>query len=120
MVMSVLEANVPPAKWEELKIAFRQATEIIPPQIRETILIQSLEDPRNWKIVTCWHGKRHVKVVHDEFLKCGAAEIFRSIGIEPNQGLYNIMLSAREPDLGSDMTETPLSDMLLTMEDDTV
>jgi hypothetical protein len=120
MVMSVMEANVPPAKWEELKSAFRHATEIIPPQIRETILVQSIDDPRIWRILTCWHTKRHVTVIQDEFLKCGAAEIFRSIGIEPTQGLFNIMVSAREPDLGSDMTETPLSDMLLAMEEDTV
>jgi hypothetical protein len=120
MVMSVLEAYVPPAKWEELKLAYRHATETVPPQIRETILIQSVEDPQMWKILTCWHSKRHVKVVQDQYLKCGAAEIFRSIGIEPTQGLFNIMMSAREPDLGSDMTETPQSDMLLAMEDDTV
>ena len=120
MVMSVLEANVPPAKWEELKIAFRRATEIIPPQIRETILIQSIENPCIWKIVTCWHAKRNTRVVQDENLKCGAAEIFKAVGVVPRQGLFNIMMSAREPDLGSDMAETPISDMLLAMEDDIV
>jgi hypothetical protein len=116
MVMSVLEANVPPMKWDELKTSFRHSTEIIPSQICEIILIQSIDDPQRWKVITMWHVKRHVKRVQDVLRKCGAAEIFRSIGVEPIQGLYNVMIKARESDLGSDMAETPISDMLRAMD----
>lgn len=117
MVMSVLEANVPPSKWDELKAAFRHSTELLPPPICETLLIQSIEDPQHWKVITLWHVKRHIKRVQDAMRQCGAAEIFRSIGIEPIQGLFNIMSTAREQDLGSDMSETPTSDMLMAVED---
>lgn len=117
MVMSVLEANVPLNKWEELKASFRHSTQIVPPQICETLLIQSIDNPERWKIVTVWHVKRHIKLVQDAIRKCGAAEIFRSIGIEPIQGMFNVMISAREPDLGSDQTETPITDMLVVMEE---
>ncbi len=117
MVMSVLEASVPSSKWDELKASFRHSTELLPPQICETLLIQSIDDPQHWKVVTTWHIKRHIKRVKDTLRQCGAAEIFRSIGIEPIQGLYNIVIKAREPDLGSDMAETPISDMLVAAED---
>lgn len=117
MVMSVLEASVPSSKWDELKLAFRHSTELLPPQICETLLIQSIDDPQIWKVVTLWHEKRHIKRVQDSMRQCGAAEIFRSIGIKPNQCLYNIMSTAREPDLGSDLTETPISDLLYAIED---
>jgi hypothetical protein len=117
MVLSVLEANVPPEKWEELKKSFRHSTEILPPQICETLLIQSAEDTQRWKVVTVWHIKQHIRRVQDTMRQCGAAEIFRAIGIEPIQGLHNIVLKAREPDLGSDMAETPFTDMLIAAED---
>ena len=117
MVMSVLEANVPLNKWEELKASFRHSTQILPPQICETLLIQSIDNPERWKIVTVWHIKRHIKLVQDAMRNCGAAEIFRSIGIEPIQGMFNVTISAREPDLGSDQTETPITDMLVVMDE---
>jgi len=117
MVLSVIEANVPPEKWEELKISFRHSTQILPPQICETLLIQSSEDTQRWKVVTIWHMKKHIRRIQDTMRKCGAAEIFRTIGIEPVQGLFNIVQSAREPDLGSDMAETPITDMLVAVED---
>ncbi len=117
MVMSVLEANVPQNKWEALKASFRHSTQIVPPQIRETLLLQSPDNPERWKIVTVWHIKRHVKLIQDAMRKCGAAEIFRSIGVEPAQGIFNVMMSAREPDLGSDQTESPITDLLVIMEE---
>jgi len=115
--MSVLEAFVPARKWVMLKAEFRHSTELLPPQICETILIQSIEDPTLWKVITIWHQKRHIKRLQDVMLRCGAAEIFRSIGVEPRQGLFNIMMTAQETDLGSDLAETPLSDMLMAVED---
>jgi hypothetical protein len=117
MVMSVLEANVPISKWDELKACFRLSTEILPPQICETLLIQSIDDPQVWKVVTMWHVKKHIKRVQDTMRQCGAAEIFRAIGIEPRQALHNIIIKARESDLGSDMAETPITDMLIAIED---
>jgi hypothetical protein len=117
MVLSVLEANVPPEKWEDLKASFRHSTQIIPPQICETLLIQSVDDAQRWKVVTVWHIKQHIRRVQDTMRQCGAAEIFRAIGIEPIQGLFNIVLKAREPDLGSDMAETPIADLLVAAED---
>jgi hypothetical protein len=112
-----LEANVPPGKWEDLKNSFRHSTRILPPQICETLLIQSIDNPETWKVVTVWHIKRHIRRVQDTMRQVGAVEIFRAIGIEPKQGLFNIILNAREPDLGSDMAETPISDMLIAAED---
>jgi len=117
MVMSVLEANVPPGKWEELKNSFRHSTLILPPQICETLLIQSIENPENWKVITVWHIKKHIRRVQDSMRQVGAAEIFRAIGVEPLQGLFNIIQNAREPDLGSDMAETPITDLLVAAED---
>jgi hypothetical protein len=117
MVMSVLEASVPPSKWDELKASFRLSTALLPPQICETLLIQSVDDPQHWRVVTVWHVKRHIKRVQDTMRQCGAAEIFRSIGIEPLQGLFNVMSKAHEQDLGSDLAETPISDMLVAVED---
>ncbi len=117
MVMSVLEAIVPSNKWEDLKASFRHSTQILPPQICETLLIQSIDNPENWKIVTIWHVKQHVKLIQDAMRKCGAAEIFRSIGVEPQQGMFNVMIKAREPDLGSDQTETPITDLLVVREE---
>lgn len=112
MVLSVLEASVPPSRWDELKASFRRATEMLPPQICEILLIQSVEDPERWKVVIVWHVKQNNRQVEDSIRDSGAAGIFRSIGIEPSQGLFNIMLNARESDLGSDLADTPLTDML--------
>jgi hypothetical protein len=117
MVMSVLEANVPSGKWEELKLSFRHSTQILPPQICQTLLIQSIDDPQRWKVVTVWHIKKHIRRVQDTLRQCGAAEIFRSVGIEPAQGLFNIIQNAHEPDLGSDLAETPITDLLIAAED---
>jgi hypothetical protein len=117
MVISVLEARVPSGKWEELKTSFLHSTRILPPQICETLLIQAIDDPDRWQVVTVWHIKQHIRRVQDTVRQVGAAEIFRAIGIEPVQGLFNIKLSAREPDLGSDMTVTPITDMLIAAED---
>lgn len=112
MVLSVLEASVPASKWDELKASFRLATEMLPPQICEILLIQSVDDPLRWKVVTVWHVTHNNRQVEDSIRESGAAGIFRSIGIEPTQGLFNIMMNAHETDLGSDLTDTPLTDML--------
>jgi hypothetical protein len=117
MVMSVLEANVPPNKWEELKVSFRHSTKLLPPQICETLLVQSIDDPQLWKVVTVWHIKKHIRRVQDTMRQCGAAEIFRAIGIEPLQGIFNIIQNAHESDLGSDLAETPITDMLVAAEE---
>ncbi len=117
MVLSVLEAIVPQAKWNDLKITFQQATELLPSRICETLLIQSVDEPQRWKIVTILHGKNYSLQVQDNMQKCGASEIFRAIGIEPIQGQYNVILKATESDLGSDVTETPVSDVLETAEE---
>jgi hypothetical protein len=117
MVISVLEARVPSGKWEELKTSFLHSTRLLPPQICETLLIQAIDDPDRWQVVTVWHIKQHIRRVQDTVRQVGAAEIFRAIGIEPVQGLFNIKLSARDPDLGSDMTVTPITDMLIAAED---
>jgi hypothetical protein len=113
MVLSVLEASVPSGKWEELKASFRHSTLLLPPQICEILLIQSIEEPERWKLITVWHIKKHIRRVQDAMRKVGAAEIFRAVDIEPDQGLFNIIQSAREPDLGSDLSETPLTDLLV-------
>jgi hypothetical protein len=113
MVLSVLEADVPQVKWNDLKITFQQATILLPSQICETLLIQSVGDPDRWKIVTIMHGKKYAGHVQDDLPLCNANEIFRAIGIEPEQILYNVILKASELDLGSDVTETPVSEALV-------
>ncbi|NMB55180.1 MAG: hypothetical protein GYA15_10815 [Leptolinea sp.] len=118
MVLSILEANVPPSKWDEIITAFRHATALLPPQMCESLLVQAVDDPQRWNIITIWHNKRHIRLIQDTLRRCGAGEIFRSIGIEPVQSLFNVIAEARETDLGSDLAETPVSDTLVVIEDE--
>jgi hypothetical protein len=117
MVISVLEANVPTDKWEELKISFRNATRLLLPQMKETLLVQSTIEPLYWKIVTVWHSTQQIHRIQETIQQSGVVEIFRMIGIEPRQGLFEVIMNARESDLGSDLAETPVSDVMVPVED---
>lgn len=117
MVISVMEANVPTDKWEELKISFRNATRMLPPQMKETLLMQSTFDPKYWKIVTVWHSTQQFHRIQETIQQSGVVEIFRMIGIEPRQGLFEVIKTARESDLGSDLAETPVADVMVPVEE---
>ena len=117
MVISVMEANVPIDKWEELKISFRNATRMLPPQMKETLLVQSTIEHQYWKIVTVWHSTQQFHRIQEAILQSGIVEIFRMINIEPRQGLFEVILNARESDLGSDLAETPDSDVMVPVEE---
>ena len=119
MVMSVMEARIPPDKWETFKDSFLLLTNNLPPRICQTMLIQSVDDPLLWKMITIWRIKKSPIQLQKEIEEGGALRVFQSIGIEPTQANFNIALSAQEQDLGSDLTETPIADMLSPSEDNT-
>ncbi len=45
MVMTILEAHVARENWSALEQAYKAGTEHLPPQMMQTFLVQSTDDP---------------------------------------------------------------------------
>ena len=54
MVVTILKAQVPPDRIQDLEHAYRHGTRALPPGIVETFLVRESSDMTQHRIVTVW------------------------------------------------------------------
>lgn len=90
MVMSVLEARIPPANWDALRQAYETRARELPPQILESFLAQSSTDSALWRIMTVWRSREALEQVRQSAETPTGVLIFRDAGAEPSLTVFSI------------------------------
>jgi len=94
MVLTVLEAEVSPKKWNELKTSFENMARN-PPAIApvQAFLVQSTEDVNIWQMVAVWHSREEFEAMRQQGVPRGV-KLFRDVGAEPSVSVYDVATSA--------------------------
>jgi len=90
MVMSVLEAHVPPANWDALRQSYEARARVLPPQIVESFLAQSVADSTIWRILTVWRSREALDQVRQSGETPTGVLIFRDAGAEPALTIFTV------------------------------
>jgi quinol monooxygenase YgiN len=96
MVMTVLEAQVAPARWDALRESY-EAHARLPESgvIVESFLIQSNEDSNTWRIVTVWRDREALDVMRRSGETPAGILIFGDANAEPRLTIFTVWANPR-------------------------
>jgi len=99
MVLTILEAEVSPKRWNDLKIAFDRMTKN-PPDIApvQAFLVQSDEDVNVWRLMGVWRSREDFEAMRKQGVPRGM-KIFRDVDAEPSMSIYDVVSSANLAEL---------------------
>jgi hypothetical protein len=94
MVVTVLEAEISPKKWDDLKTSFENMTRN-PPAIApvQAFLVQSAEDVNIWQMIAVWRSREEFDAMRNQGVPRGV-KLFRDAGAEPSMSVYDVAVSA--------------------------
>jgi len=93
MVMTIVEGRLADGKDAELKQAYASETGDpghMPAGLVESALVQSLNDPSVWRILTVWESREALSEMRRTTAVPSAIMMFRSVGSEPTVGLFDV------------------------------
>lgn len=96
MVLTILEATVPPDRAPDLQTAFRSAASEVPPGLVWSLLVCSASDATRWRIETLWTGREALAAMRQAGTPAGVL-MFRAAGAEPTLSLYDVHATIEAP-----------------------
>lgn len=91
MIMTVLEAHVPPDRAPALLDAYRTAGDKpLPPGLVRTELLHDAREPGRWRIQTWWSSREALEAMRAAGTPAGIL-MFRAAGAEPTIGVFEIV-----------------------------
>ncbi len=92
MVITILEANVPPDKWPVLEQEYRSTITNRPldPGLVETFLLHSFSDPTLWRIVTVWQSREALDKMRASGETPRGVLILQAAGAQPTLSLFDV------------------------------
>jgi Antibiotic biosynthesis monooxygenase len=91
MIMTVLEAQVPPDRASSLLDAYTSAGEKpLPPGLVRTELLHDARDAARWRIPTWWTSREALEVMRAAGTPAGIL-MFRAAGAEPTVGVFDVV-----------------------------
>jgi hypothetical protein len=101
MVMTMLEAHVETDRWEALRAAYEARADLSGPgPIVESFLIQGVEEPNTWRIVTVWRDRESLAAMRASGETPTGVLVFRDAGAEPRLSVFTVAANPRSPDQG--------------------
>jgi hypothetical protein len=94
MVMTILEAHVSEEMWEALREAYEAPAAQLPPQMAQTFLLQSTDEPALWRIASVWKSRAALQEYRSSVETPGGVLLFRSVGAEPALSIFDVALHA--------------------------
>jgi hypothetical protein len=93
MVMTVLEAPVSRQQWSVLAQTFQEwlGPQYFPPQLVQSLLVQSASDPEVWQIVAIWQSRDALEEYRRSVVMPGGVLLFRSVGADPILTIYDVV-----------------------------
>lgn len=92
MIITILEGSVSADKWSDLEISFREGIKHTPPQLKETYLIQAIESPETWRIITFWRSDQAYKEAKVSGGLSTGERIFHNTGVESTRREFRVIL----------------------------
>lgn len=89
VVITVLEAKVDKEKQELLEQVYSKETANVPESIKQTLLIQSQNDPQKWQIITHWRSQLDLDKMRATEKIPLAVRIFSSVDSAPSLEIWN-------------------------------
>lgn len=90
MVVTILDAEVTENNTRALKDAYAKETASIPESIHQTFLIQSQNQPTQWRIMTHWRSQEDLDHMRQSEETPPAIRIFQAAKAKPSLGIWNI------------------------------
>jgi heme-degrading monooxygenase HmoA len=98
MVITTLDAQVPPEKWAALEQAYKQSVSgEIDSGLVETFLLHNLREPNQWRIATVWASREALDAMRSSGQTPRGVLIFRAAGAEPTLSISEVVSYTREP-----------------------
>jgi quinol monooxygenase YgiN len=96
MVMTILEAQVAPGRWDALRESY-EARAHLPESgaIVESFLVQGTEDPDTWRIVTVWRDQEALDAMRGSGETPTGVLIFRDADAEPHLTVFTVWANPR-------------------------
>jgi quinol monooxygenase YgiN len=96
MVMTILEAQVAPDRWDALRSSY-EARARLPDsgEIVESFLVQGTDDAGTWRIVTVWRDREALEALRSSGETPTGVLIFRDAGAEPRLTIFTIWANPR-------------------------
>ena len=94
MVITILEARVPPEKEGVLEQEYRQRTGQLEAGILQTFLLRDARDSALWQIATVWRSRAALDEMRNSGETPVGVLIFREAGAEPALSVLNVVAHA--------------------------
>lgn len=96
MVMTILEGQVAPDRWDVLRESY-EARARLPESgpIVESFLVQGTEDSTTWRIVTVWRDREALEAMRRSGETPTGILIFRDANAEPRLTVFTIWANPR-------------------------
>ena len=91
MILTILEAQLPPGGAESLQGAYAAAgAEALPPGLVRTELPRDARDATRWRIQTWWASRDALEAMRSAGTPAGV-RMFRAAGAEPTLSLFEVV-----------------------------
>jgi heme-degrading monooxygenase HmoA len=92
MVITILEANVAPERFDDLERAYREGTAQLPPDIVETFLVRDARGHAQYRIVTVWASRAALEAMRASGVTPKGVQIFQAAGATPELSVLEVVV----------------------------
>ena len=92
MIVTVLEAHVPPGQELALQAAYQAGAETLPAGLIHTELLRDSHDAGRWRIQTWWTSREVLEEMRRAGTPAGVL-MFRAAGAEPALSVFEVVSS---------------------------
>lgn len=92
MVMTVLEAQVPQNRIDDVRKVFEEGTAELPPSIVETYLVQDTTQPTLFRLNTIWRSMEDLQKMRSSGEKPKGVQMFEAVGAKPMLMVFEVIV----------------------------
>ena len=90
MLVSILEGRITSEKWDIFEQAYRNGIKKIPTELIHNIVIQDVNDPLLWRIISLWRSPEDFERLKDNTVLPSCRKMFRKVGVEPTVRVFKV------------------------------
>lgn len=94
MVMTVLEADVPADRRDDVQRVFREGMAELPEAIVSSYLVQDAKHPSRFRLNTVWRSLEALEVMRASGVKPKGVQMFEAVGAAPALSMFDVVVHA--------------------------
>jgi hypothetical protein len=95
MVLTILEAEVEKQNWQTLQDTYANMTKEVPPEIKQSFLVQSQSNKSCWRILTFWENQAALTAMRESSEIPIGVLIFQKVNTTPSLEILDIEQSTK-------------------------